>query len=106
MPLRVLPSDPERRLPGLLGVLLGGGMAWANRKVSRIFGGSNVNDILLTPSDVATRLGVSVAWVRDHASRKYPKLPCIKVGALLRFHPADIDKWIEDLRAQALRRAS
>jgi hypothetical protein len=29
---------------------------------------------LLTPQDVARRLQVSVAWVRDHSTRKHPRL--------------------------------
>ena len=46
---------------------------------------------LLAPNDVARRLKVSVAWVRDHSTRK---------------HPVDIEQWIEDLRATGIRRAS
>jgi len=64
------------------------------------------DDILLTPSQVAKQLQVSVAWVRDHSTRKQPRLPVIRVGGLLRFHPDDIDQWLEDLRAAGRRRAS
>ena len=42
---------------------------------------------LLGPAEVAKWLGVSVAWVRDHATRKSPRLPAIKAGKLLRFRP-------------------
>ena len=61
---------------------------------------------LLPPARVAHRLQVSVAWVRDHSSRKYPRLPVVRVGGLLRYDPADIDHWIQDLRAAGSRKAS
>lgn len=61
---------------------------------------------LLTPAQVASRLQVSVAWVRDHSTRKHPRLPVVRVGGLLRYHPADIDRWIADQRAEGLRHAS
>ena len=34
----------------------------------------------LTPSQVAGRLQVSVAWVRDHSTRKHPRLSCASVA--------------------------
>jgi hypothetical protein len=62
--------------------------------------------MLLAPQDVARRLQVSVAWVRDHSTRKHPRLPVVRVGGLLRYHPVDLERWIEDLRAVGIRRAS
>lgn len=61
---------------------------------------------LMTPSEVAGRLQVPVAWVRDHSTRKHPRLPVVRIGGLLRYDSADIDQWIADLRAAGLRRAS
>ena len=61
---------------------------------------------LLTPQQVAELLQVSVAWVRDHSERKYPRLPVTRIGKLLRYHAGDIDRWIEDQRAAGKRRAS
>ena len=61
---------------------------------------------LLTPQDVARRLQVSVAWVRDHSTRKHPRLPTVRVGGLLRYHPVDLDRWMQDLRAAGIRKAS
>lgn len=52
-------------------------------------------DFLMTPDQVAKRLNVSVACVRDHSTRKHPRLPVVRVGGLLRFRPRDIDAWIE-----------
>jgi hypothetical protein len=61
---------------------------------------------LLTPTQVADRLQVSVAWVRDHSTRKHPRIPVVRVGGLLRYHPEDIDRWLQDLRGAGLRKAS
>ena len=61
---------------------------------------------LLTPAQIAERLQVSVAWVRDHSTRKHPRLPVVRIGGLLRYDPADIDRWIAEQRAEGLRRAS
>jgi excisionase family DNA binding protein len=51
---------------------------------------------LLTPGDVAKLLNVSAAWVRDHATRKQPRLPVVRVGKLLRFRPHEIEEWIQE----------
>ena len=51
---------------------------------------------LFTPDDVASILHVSAAWVRDHATRKHPRLPSVKVGKLLRFRPEEIEDWIQE----------
>jgi excisionase family DNA binding protein len=52
-------------------------------------------DSLMTPPEVAALLRVSPAWVRDHASRKHPRLPAVKLGKLLRFRPQDVERFIE-----------
>lgn len=58
------------------------------------------SDEIWTPKDVAEYFHVSQAWVRDHATRKQPRLKCIKLGAkLLRFFRKDIEefarKWLQ-----------
>lgn len=51
----------------------------------------DAGNLLLTPEQVAERLSVSIDWVRDHSSRKNPRLPVIRLGGgpgrkgLLRF---------------------
>ena len=53
---------------------------------------------LLTLDQVAEMLGTSKAWVRDHATRRNPRIPCVRLGgrrALLRFRPQDIDTFID-----------
>lgn len=49
---------------------------------------------LLTAQDVAERLGVSERWVRDHATRRDPRIPVVKLGPLLRFRPEDIEHFL------------
>jgi len=46
---------------------------------------------------VATQLGVSKAWVRDHATRRNPRIPVVRFGdrrALLRFRPEDVERFV------------
>ena len=49
---------------------------------------------LLRPGDVAKWLGVSSGWVRDHSTRKDPRLKAVKVGKLLRFRPEDVENFV------------
>ena len=53
---------------------------------------------LLTLDQVAKMLGTSRAWVRDHATRRNPRIPCVRLGgkrALLRFRPQDVEAFID-----------
>lgn len=60
-------------------------------------------DPLWTPEQVAERLNVSPDWVRDHSSRKEPRLPVIRLGGgpgragLLRYRASEIEKFIEEM---------
>lgn len=54
---------------------------------------------LATAVQVAKRLGVSERWVRDHATRRSPKLPVVKLGSLLRFRHEDVDAFIARQRS-------
>jgi predicted DNA-binding transcriptional regulator AlpA len=52
---------------------------------------------LLTLEQVAQMLGVSKAWVRDHATRRNPRIPVVRLGgkrAVLRFRAQDIESFI------------
>jgi excisionase family DNA binding protein len=49
---------------------------------------------LLTAREVAERLGVSERWVRDHATRRQPRIPAVKLGPLLRFRQEDIEHFL------------
>jgi excisionase family DNA binding protein len=51
---------------------------------------------LLTPKDVAEILGVSVAWVLDHSSRRRPLLKSVKLGKAVRFRREDVEDLIRE----------
>jgi excisionase family DNA binding protein len=51
---------------------------------------------LLRPKEVAEMLSVSVAWVLDHASRRRPFLPSLKLGKAVRFRREDVEMFIHD----------
>jgi excisionase family DNA binding protein len=52
---------------------------------------------LLKPEEVARILRVSTAWVYDHAERKKPVLPSVRLGKAVRFKPEDIQKFIDEM---------
>ena len=56
-----------------------------------------VQERLLDAREVAARLGVSERWVRDHTTRRSPKIRAIKLGPLLRFRWADVEAFLADL---------
>src|SRR6266478_6413504 len=49
---------------------------------------------LLSPQEVADRLGVSERWVRDHATRRSPRIRAVKLGPMLRFRLSDIEDFL------------
>jgi excisionase family DNA binding protein len=53
---------------------------------------------LMEASEVAKWLGVSIGWVRDHATKKEPRLNSVRVGKLLRFRPEDVEEFIRKRR--------
>jgi excisionase family DNA binding protein len=50
---------------------------------------------LLTVEEVAEILSVSSAWVYDHADRKRPRIPSVRLGKAVRFRPEDVRAFIE-----------
>jgi len=61
---------------------------------------SSASDRLWRPEDVAHFLGLTRKGVYGLAERRI--LPSIKVGARLRFDPADIRKWVSSQRREAV----
>ena len=57
---------------------------------------ANQPERLLTINEVAAWLGVSKAWVYDHATRKKPFLPCVRFGELTRFRRTEIERFIQE----------
>lgn len=54
-------------------------------------------ETLLTPEEVARILRVSTAWVYDHAQRKKPMLPSVRLGKVVRFRLEDLQKFIDQM---------
>ena len=48
---------------------------------------------LMTLVEVADYLRVSAKTIRRLVAGR--KLPCIRLGRVLRFQPADVDRWVE-----------
>lgn len=53
-----------------------------------------MSEELLTPEQVAKRLRVSPRWVRDHATRRSPRIPSVDLGSRMRFRPRDVEEFI------------
>lgn len=57
---------------------------------------------LLTPKEVADLLGVPISWVYKRTERGAAnRLPHIKLGKYVRFHRADLERWLEHRTAGA-----
>ena len=54
-------------------------------------------DRLLNARQVAEKLGVSERWVRDHTTRRSPRIRAVKLGTLIRYRWADIEAFMESL---------
>ena len=53
---------------------------------------------LMKAADVARLLNMSTSWVFKAAERG--TLPCVRIGAALRFKPQDIQRFISSLNSQ------
>jgi hypothetical protein len=54
---------------------------------------------LWTLDEVAEFLQMSKDWVRDHATRRQPRIPSIRLGgrrAVLRFRPQDVRQFVNE----------
>jgi predicted DNA-binding transcriptional regulator AlpA len=54
-------------------------------------------DRLLNAREVASRLGVSERWVRDHTTRRSPRIRAVKLGPLVRYRWTDVEVFMESL---------
>jgi hypothetical protein len=54
-------------------------------------------DRLLNAREVASKLGVSERWVRDHTTRRSPKIRAVKLGTLVRYRWTDVEVFMEGL---------
>jgi hypothetical protein len=54
---------------------------------------------LWTLDEVAKFLQMSRGWVRDHSTRRQPRIPCMRLGgrrAVLRFRPQDVKQFVNE----------
>lgn len=49
---------------------------------------------LLNARQVADRLGVSERFIRDHTTRRSPKIRAVKLGKLIRYRRTDVDEFM------------
>src|SRR6266571_1595931 len=56
---------------------------------------------LLSPQEVADRLGVSERWVRDHATRRSPRIRAVRLGPMLRFRWSDVEDVVSNQLLEA-----
>jgi excisionase family DNA binding protein len=54
----------------------------------------SLQERLYSAEEVAERLGVSERWIRDHATRRNPRIRAVKLGPLLRFRETDIAAFV------------
>jgi predicted DNA-binding transcriptional regulator AlpA len=62
---------------------------------------SQDSDRLLDARQVAAKLGVSERFIRDHTTRRFPRIRGVKLGKLLRYRAADVEIFMESLNTQA-----
>ena len=77
----------------------------AQRPQPTLFSPAELPPRLWTLDEVAEFLQMSKDWVRDHATRRQPRIPSIRLGgrrAVLRFRPQDVRQFVnEHLRTGA-----
>jgi excisionase family DNA binding protein len=86
-------TQPEiaRRSAGL--DLSGDGQTLVHRLVPHSPG----HDRLMNARQVAEKLGVSERFIRDHTTRRTPRIPAVKLGKLIRYRLADVDAFMAEL---------
>lgn len=58
---------------------------------------STEDEPLLNARQVAVRLGVSERWVRDHTTRRWPRIRGVKLGPLMRYRREDVEAFMQEL---------
>jgi len=64
------------------------------------------SDRLMNARQVAAKLGVSERWVRDHTTRRSPRIRGLKMGSLMRYRLTDVEAFIAELDTQPSSRPS
>jgi predicted DNA-binding transcriptional regulator AlpA len=63
-------------------------------------------DRLMNARQVAEKLGVSERWVRDHTTRRSPRIRGLKMGSLMRYRLADVEAFLAELDTKRSSRPS
>jgi excisionase family DNA binding protein len=58
-------------------------------------------DKLLTEREAAEILGVSAQLLRKWRAQRPGHLPCVRIGRCVRYHPKDVEGFIERRKAEA-----
>ncbi len=75
----------------------------AHQQQPALFSPAELPPRLWTIDEVAEFLQMSRDWVRDHATRRRPRIPCIRLGghrAVLRFRPQDVRQFVNENLSQ------
>ncbi len=57
----------------------------------------DADEPLLNARQVAVKLGVSERWVRDHTTRRWPRIRGVKLGPLMRYRRQDVDAFMQEM---------
>jgi hypothetical protein len=60
----------------------------------------SIEERMYSAREVAARLGVSERWLRDHATRRNPRIRAFKLGPLIRFRWPDVQAFVAALAAK------
>ncbi|MFZ1083450.1 MAG: helix-turn-helix domain-containing protein [Terracidiphilus sp.] len=64
---------------------------------SRLNAVSQIGEQLMTAIEVAGVLRTSERYVRDHTTRRFPKIRAVCLGKLIRYRRSDVDEFIVQL---------
>lgn len=56
---------------------------------------------LLTPADLARKMGLAVQTIYNRRSSGGSLPRCINTGRLIRFHPRDVEEWLSQMYEDA-----
>jgi excisionase family DNA binding protein len=99
-PASELGSRPPRARYPLPGALEGNPNNLASAESNQAQVLLTTQERLLTAREVAARLGVSERWVRDHTTRRSPKIRAIKLGTLIRYRRIDVENFVQNLSTE------
>jgi len=70
--------------------------------VHRLVPQSPGHECLMNARQVAEKLGLSERFIRDHTTRRTPRIAAVKLGKLIRYRQVDIDIFMAELHTMPL----